>query len=355
MAQSSPLSTAHQSLNAKMAEFAGWEMPIFYQGIVAEHQAVRSAVGVFDISHMGQLIVAGANAPSWLDSMLTNDIQQLTEDGQGQYTLMLNEAGGVIDDLIIYREAADRFFLVINASKIAEDHQWLTSHLPDGMALQNLSEAYGGLAVQGPEAVALWEKLDTGCPLPERNGIARDTDFIVCRTGYTGEDGYELFAPVADIGTWWQRILDAGAAPCGLGARDTLRLEKGFPLNGNDLDSVHTPLEAGLGFFTKLKKSAVDFVGRSALEAQQEAGLKERLVAISLLGKAPPPRHDYDVLTADGKTKIGQLSSGSLSPTLGKGIGMAYLPADYAKIGTKVQIGIRQRTFEAEVVKKPFV
>ena len=347
-----PLAEYHEKLGARLAAFAGWEMPIQYRGIVAEHNAVRENAGVFDISHMGQFVASGENVALWLNQQLTNDTSVL-RDGEGQYTLMLNEKGGVIDDMIIYRESADTFFLVVNASMIEEDFAWLDERRGSGISLENQSERFGGLAVQGPKSIDLWNSLSK-VALPDRNGILRHENIILCRTGYTGEDGFELFAPVDEIGDWFDRFISGGAEPCGLGARDTLRLEKGFPLNGSDLDPVHTPLEAGLGFFVKLK-TAHDFTGRSVLERQKGEGLKEKLVGLRLLGKAPPPRHGYEVVNPSTGEVISQLTSGSLSPTLGVGIGMAYIPVELAKIGTELEIAVRQRSFPAEVVKKPFL
>ncbi len=350
----SPLHDRHESLSARLLPFAGWEMPIQYEGIVAEHRAVRESVGVFDISHMGELVVSGEESEAGLNRLLTNDLSVLGV-GEGQYTLMLNEHGGVIDDLIVYRTGPDRFFLVVNASKIEEDVAWFETHLPTGIALENRSEDYGALAVQGPDAVALWERLEAEKTLPSKNGIAEyEGGLILCRTGYTGEDGFELFAPTKAIGDWFDRILAAGARPCGLGARDTLRLEKGFPLNGSDLDGEHTPLEAGLGFFVKLDKES-GFIGSGVLARQKSEGLKVRLVAIAMTGKAPPPRHGYEVRDEEGETVPGVLTSGSLSPGLGLGIGMAYLPVAKAKLGTPLSIMVRERPFPARVVKKPFV
>ncbi len=350
----SPLHEKHLELGARIVPFAGWEMPIQYAGIVAEHHAVRKGVGAFDISHMGELEVSGAGAEPFLNGLLTNDVSVLS-DGEGQYTLMLNEAGGVIDDLILYRLAPERYFLVVNASKIEEDVTWITSKLEPGISLVDRSDVFGGIAVQGPEAVALWKSLEPGMPLPERNGISESAGgTVLCRTGYTGEDGFELFDSVDRISDWFARIIAAGATPCGLGARDTLRLEKGYPLNGSDLDETHTPLEAGLGYFVKLDKPN-GFIGREALIAQKESGLPSRLVALKLSGKAPPLRHGYEVADPSSGEIIGTLCSGSLSPTLGVGIGMAYLPVACATVGTHFVIRIRGRDFPAESVKKPFV
>lgn len=336
-----------------MVEFAGWEMPIQYQGIVAEHLAVRQSVGLFDISHMGQFVVSGPGAGNWLNNLLTNDTGKLTP-GQGQYTLMLDETGGVIDDMIIYAKDVDHYFLVVNAARIDEDFAWMEERIEEGISLENQSELYGGLAIQGPGSAGLWEKVEPGVPLPVRNGIRYQGETIICRTGYTGEDGFEFFTPVEQIGQWFERFEQAGAVLCGLGARDTLRLEKCYPLNGNDLDREHSPLQAGLGMFVKLKTD-IDFIGRDILEQQKAEGLDEKLCAIRMTGKAPPPRHGYGVIDPRTGETVAELSSGTLSPSLGSGIGMAYLPVALAAPGSPVEIGIRQKRFPAEVVKKPFV
>lgn len=349
----SPLDRYHRDAGARMVDFAGWEMPIQYQGIVAEHLAVRQSVGLFDISHMGQFVVSGPGAGDWLNGLLTNDTRRVGP-GQGQYTLMLDETGGVIDDMIIYAKDVDHFFLVVNAARIDEDFAWMNERIETGISLENQSELYGGLAIQGPGSAELWEKMQPGSPLPERNGILYHGDTIICRTGYTGEDGFEFFAPASDIGGWFERFVKAGAVLCGLGARDTLRLEKCYPLNGNDLDREHTPLQAGLGMFVKLKTD-IDFIGRDILEQQKSEGLNKKLCAIRMTGKAPPPRHGYEVIDTASGQNVAQLSSGTISPSLGYGIGMAYLPVELSTPGSPVEIGIRQKRFPAEVVKKPFV
>lgn len=359
-----PLAGRHVGLGAKMAAFAGWEMPIQYAGIMAEHLAVRAGAGVFDISHMGQIWVRGHHAAGWLNGVLTNDVSTLAV-GEGQYTLMLNERGGVIDDLIIYRCGENEFLLVVNASRIEVDFGWLENQAAGALAeeggieLDNDSDLFAGLAIQGSKAVEVWQAMvgEDGAALPERNHIARvkagnGDELILCRTGYTGEDGFELFCPVASAGFWFDQALAAGAEPCGLGARDTLRLEKCYPLNGSDLDEGHTPLEAGLGFFVKLDKG--DFIGREALLRQKESGLQRRLCAIRMTVKGPPPRPHYGVFAEGGEQALGELSSGGLSPSLKEGIGMAYLPVDHAKVGTKLGIDVRGRRYGAEVVKKPF-
>ena len=352
--QRSPLHDHHLALGARMVPFAGWEMPIQYQGIVAEHHAVRQSAGIFDISHMGEFEAEGPGALAWLNGLLTNDISALSV-GEGQYTLLLNDEGGVIDDLIVYRPGEERFFLVVNAARIDRDRDWLLAHPAERVTFRDRSAELGAFAVQGPGSRSLWHLVEPGAGgLPGHNRISEPGHITLCGTGYTGEDGFEFFAPVEEIGSWWDRFVAAGATPCGLGARDTLRLEKGYPLNGNDLDERHTPLEAGLGFFVKLDKPG-GFIGRDPLVSQKEQGIPTRLSAIRLLDKAPPLRHGYEILAANGSGKVGELSSGSLSPCLGLGIGLAYLPADLSRPGTELLIAIRDKTYPAKVVKKPFV
>ena len=349
--QSSPLESAHVALGAKLVSFAGWNMPIQYTSIIDEHTAVRTQVGIFDISHMGQFVVSGPTAAKWLNRMLTNNIERLAI-GAGQYTLMLNERGGVIDDLIAYRSGENEFFLVVNASMIDEDFTWLTRHLTDHTELRNESNLWAGMAVQGPQSQEIFAKVCPGETLPPRNGIGMlASGAIVCRTGYTGEDGFELFTPAAKGIAAWEAFITAGAKPCALGARDTLRLEMAYPLNGNDLSPDRSPIEAGLGVFCDLEKG--DFNGRETLAHQKADGPTLKLTAIQYTEKAPPPRAHYPVVSAEGRV-IGELSSGVLSPSLMTGIGMAYLPAEFSKIGNQLQIEVRGRLYPALVVKKPF-
>jgi aminomethyltransferase len=350
-----PLECAHQALGAKQVPFAGWMMPVQYSSIITEHTAVRTKVGIFDISHMGQFVVGGPTAEVWLNRVLSNNISRLAPD-QGQYTLMLNETGGVIDDLIAYRMGSNDYFLVVNASMIDEDYAWLSRHLDghhDGcVTLRNESDLWAGMAIQGPLAAEIFAAVFSGLPLPPRNGITiTASGAIVCRTGYTGEDGFEFFCPAAEGVSHWQRFLVAGAVPCGLGARDTLRLEMGYPLNGSDLSPVHSPIEAGLVFFCDLEKPS--FIGREALARQKVDGSAVKLVAIRYTEKGPPPRAHYPITDGSGKV-LGQLTSGALSPSLMTGIGMAYLPIEYSTPGSHVQIDVRGRLFPAEVVRKPF-
>jgi aminomethyltransferase len=354
-----PLHAEHVRLGGKMIGFGGWDMPVQYTGIMDEHHAVRKALGVFDISHMGQFFArsdGSAGAAAWLNSMLTNNVNKLAP-GQGQYTLMLNERGGVIDDLIIYRIADAEWLLVVNAAKITEDFEWLNPRAPAGVTLENRSEEFFGLAVQGPRAAEWFAKFSDGKTAPARNGVvqieAAGSQLFICRTGYTGEDGFEVFGPAADAVSVLGAVLAAGAEfgikPCGLGARDTLRMEMCYPLNGNDLSPERTPIEAGLGFFVDLEKG--DFTGRSVLAEQKAGGAKQRLAAFKMIGATPPPRSHYAVWK-DG-AQIGETCSGGLSPSLGCGIGLAYLPAEFAKPGTAIEIDVRGRRFPAQVEKKP--
>jgi aminomethyltransferase len=352
-----PLARIHEALGARMIDFGGWWMPVQYQGILEEHRAVRDHAGIFDISHMGELFITGPGAEAWLNRMLSNDVARL-ENGQGQYTLLLNDRGGVIDDLLCYKLGADHYLLVVNASKIEEVFLWLQSHADAGLTLENQSDLWAGLAIQGPASATLLQSLlGPDILLPARNRILTlgipNGPVLLARTGYTGEDGFEWFCPAQTAPIWWDKLLEAGRPfgllPCGLGARDTLRLEAGFPLNGADLSPEHTPLEAGLSAFVKLDKG--EFSGKSALKNQHEAGIPRQLVALVMEGKTPPPRPHYPVFN-DG-LQIGETTSGSLCPTLGQGIAMAYLPSRLCSPGTRVEVEIRGRRHPAMVAKRP--
>ncbi len=355
--KTTPLYEEHRRAGAKIIPFGGWLMPVQYTSISDEHQAVRNNVGVFDISHMGQLVATGKDAGEWLNRMLTNNIEKL-DVGTGQYTFLLNQNGGIIDDLIVYRTAPEHFLLVVNASRIAEGFAWLESHILPGVKLENRSDTYAGLAIQGPRVAELFRSLlGDNFELPPRNRI-REIEFnvmplAIARTGYTGEDGVEVFFESKYAPAFWTTVLakgqPLGIRPCGLGARDTLRLEMCYPLNGNDLTPEHTPLEAGLGFFVDLNKP--NFTGREVLAQAKEQGLKQRLIPFRMTGKGPPPRPHYAVF-ADGE-RLGEVNSGTLSPSLGYGIGMAYLPTEHAKIGNELEIEIRGQKFPAVIEKKP--
>jgi aminomethyltransferase len=340
----------HVKRGAKMVPFAGWLMPVQYTSIVEEHQAVRNNIGMFDISHMGQLIIDGGDARSWLNTMLTNNIDKL-EVGQGQYTFLLNERGGIIDDLIAYRIGDAKFLLVVNASRTDEDFAWLDRHRPNNVRLGDRSAHFGGVAIQGPRVSELFVNL------PPRNHIVDlelgGMPISMARTGYTGEDGVEVFFSKGDAVKFWNAVLeqgkDLGLKPCGLGARDTLRLEMCYPLNGSDLSPERNPIEAGLGFFVDLTKP--NFIGRDVLLKTKENGPREKLVPFKMNDKGAPPRPHYPIF-ANGE-RIGEVTSGTLSPSLNWGVGMAYINAPHAKIGAKVDIEIRGKKFPATIEKKP--
>jgi aminomethyltransferase len=345
-----PLYDEHVKCGAKMVPFAGWLMPVQYASIVEEHQAVRKNVGMFDISHMGQLIVDGNDARSWLNTMLTNNIDKL-EVGQGQYTFLLNDRGGIIDDLIAYRIGDTKFLLVVNASCTDQDLEWLTKHRRGDVKIDNRSANFGGVAIQGPRVGELFVNL------PARNHIVdleiEGMPISMARTGYTGEDGIEVFFRASDAVKFWNAVLEKGKElgikPCGLGARDTLRLEMCYPLNGSDLSPERNPIEAGLGFFVDLTKP--NFVGRDVLLKTKESGPREKLVPFKMNDKGPPPRPHYSVF--ENGERIGEVTSGTQSPSLNWGVGMAYINASHAEIGAKIDIEIRGQKFPATIEKKP--
>lgn len=371
MLKRTPLYTAHQRRGGKLIEFGGWEMPVQYSSIVDEHLCVRRASGIFDISHMGEVWVSGPAAAAFLNLTLTNDVSRLGI-GVGQYSQMCNEAGGTVDDLYVYRLEAERYLLIINASRIDADVNWLRGRLDvyPGAAqvhLEDVSALWGAVAIQGPRVV---EFIDAVVPGPSSRGTAgaKPTDLVknqigvwnyegaeilVARTGYSGEDGFEVMAPAEKIESLWERSLNLGHVgclqPCGLGARDTLRTEVCYPLYGHELDEVTSPVEAGLGFFVGWEKP--DFVGRSALLAQKGGAIAKKLVAFRMTDKSPPPRPGYPIVV-DG-VRVGTAVSGTQSPSLNVGIGMGYVPPILAVPGGQIGIEIRGRVFVAEIVKKP--
>jgi aminomethyltransferase len=333
-----------------MTGFGGWEMPVQYTGILDEHAAVRERVGLFDISHMGEFIVAGPNAERVLNHLLTNDARRI-EVGQAQYTLMCNQRGGVIDDLIVYRVEPTLYLLVVNAANIEKDFDWISRQALAPVVLENRSEAMGALALQGPNAPAVLPEAAAVGHFHIQRVRAAGTDCWVARTGYTGEDGFEIMCDAADTELLWHELIRRGVHPCGLGARDTLRLEMCYPLNGSDMTEETTPLEAGLGRFVSFDKG--EFIGRPVLMEQRDRGVARRLVAFRMTGKSPPPRQHYPILTAG--RKIGEVTSGTQSPTMGVGIGMGYVPASDAKIGAGIEVEIRGRTYPAIIEKKPLL
>ncbi len=372
MLKRTPLFYAHQRLGGKLIEFGGWEMPVQYSSIVDEHLSVRRASGIFDICHMGELFVSGPNAAAFLNASLTNDIRKLAV-GQGQYTLMCNEQGGVVDDLYAYRLGEDQFLLILNASRIDVDVAWLQSRhaalveFQSGTQLDSASARWGAVAIQGPRSHELIDQLFPGPSLKGTN-VHKVTDLKknqvgawtwtteaiwVARTGYTGEDGFEVIAPATFIEEIWDQALahgqTAGLQPCGLGARDTLRTEVCYPLYGHELDEHTTPIEAGLGFFVSLDKG--DFIGRETLARQKAEGTTKRSIAFRMAEKSPPPRPGYPIW-AEGST-VGTAVSGTQSPSLNTGIGIGYVPPSFAEPGTRLEIEIRGRRFPAEVVRKP--
>jgi aminomethyltransferase len=339
--QQTPLHDRHVALGARMVPFAGWEMPVQYEGVIQEHRAVRADAGVFDVSHMGEIEVEGPRALELLQSLLSNDLDRL-EPGKAQYTLLTNERGGIIDDLIAYQLEACRYLLVVNASNRDADFRWIKEREVSGSDVRDISDEYGLLAVQGPNAIA---KL--GLPLAPAFTFAESEvdgiEVMVNRTGYTGEDGCELLCMAEDAGALWDAILARGVTPCGLGARDTLRLEACFPLHGNDISPETDPISAGLGWTCALAK---EFTGVEVLRAIKEQGPEQKLVAFVMEEKAIPRQG----MPIEGG---GAVTSGSHSPMLDVGIGMGYVPSAQAAPDTKLTIDVRGKPRTARVVKRP--
>ena len=336
-----PLFDRHVALGARMVPFAGWEMPVQYEGVIPEHKAVRTDCGVFDVSHMGELEVEGPRAQGLLQSLLSNDLERL-EDGQAQYTLLTNDSGGIVDDLIVYRLSPFRFLLIVNAANREGDFEWMREREIPGSDVRDVSDEYGLLAVQGPRAL---ERL--GLPeAPAFSFAEGELDGIACminRTGYTGEQGVELMVPVEDAGDLWDRVVARGAKPAGLGARDTLRLEVCYPLHGNDIGPETDAVSAGLGWVCALDK---DFTGADELRQIKAEGPRRRLVAFVMQERAIP----REGMGIDGG---GEVTSGTHSPMLDRGIGLGYVPADNAAPGTELTIDVRGKPRRARVVKKP--
>lgn len=354
-----PLYDEHLALGAKMVPFAGFEMPIQYPtGIRAEHAAVREAAGLFDVSHMGEFVFEGPGALDLVQRVTVNDASRLAV-GQAQYSALCDESGGVLDDILVYRTGESSFLMVVNAANRASDLEWIRRHAEGFDArLEDRSDDYALLALQGPRAARVLSAvtdldLDGIGYFRFARGPVAEAEALVARTGYTGEDGFEIYLPAASGAAVWRALLEAGEPfgllPAGLGARDSLRLEVGYPLYGSDLDTEHTALEGGLGWAVKLDKG--DFLGREALARQKEEGVPRRLTGVVLSGKGFP-RPGYEVLH-DGEV-VGTLTSGTLSPSLGEGIGLAYLPTELAAEDTEVAIRIRDRDVPGRVRRPPF-
>lgn len=353
------LLSAHEALGAKMIDFAGWYMPLEYEGLIKEHESVRNYAGLFDVSHMGEIIIKGAQAKSYLQNLITNDIEIL-ENNQAIYTFMCYPNGGVVDDLLVYRFDENNFYLVINASNIEKDFKWMNENKQDyDIEIENISSEISELAIQGPLSQRILqeicdENLDEIKSFYFNKNIKVDqTSVLISRTGYTGEDGFEIYCKNEDVEKIWNKLLEVGEKyklkPCGLGCRDTLRFEAGLPLYGNELSEAITPLEAGFSFFVKLDKG--NFIGKNELKMQKEKGLNRKLIGFELTGKGIA-RQGYEVMAYENV--IGYVTTGYKSPTLNKSIGFALIDANYSEIGRDVDICIRKKKVKAKIINKRF-
>ena len=352
------LNDVHIALGAQMMPFAGYNMPVRYSSDIEEHQTVRNGIGVFDVSHMGEFMIEGSGALDLIQYVTSNDASKLV-DGQVQYTCLPNEDGGIVDDLLVYRFNEDKYMLVVNASNIEKDWNWIGGYNSFNASLENISDNISLFAVQGPDAVKVLQKLTTLELDPmqyytfKKGNLGEITDgVIISATGYTGAGGFEVYVYNEFAREAWDLIFEAGKdygiKPIGLGARDTLRLEMGYCLYGNDIDDTTSPIEAGLGWITKFSK---DFINKKFLMKQKEEGIRKRLVGFKMIDRGIP-RHGYDILNEHGK-KIGSVTSGTMSPSMGIGIGLGYVTTDYKTPGTEINIGIRNRQLRAKVVKLP--
>jgi aminomethyltransferase len=359
MARRTPLYDEHVKLKGKIVEFCGWEMPIQYTGVIDEHETIRKNVGLFDVSHMGQFDITGPDAMACAQYLTTNDVSALV-NGQAVYSIFCNEQGTVVDDVIVYRYSPEHIMFVVNAANIDKDFAWVTSHKKGNCEIANNSDNYGLIAVQGPKAAETLQKI-TDTKISDIKTfhftpatLAGVKDCLIARTGYTGEDGFELFSTPATAPKIWSELLKAGAAfnikPCGLGARDTLRLEMKYSLYGHEITDKTNPLEAGLSWVVKIDKPS-DFIGRDALIRVKEAGLKRKLVGFEL--KDPGIPRDGFTIKIDHKP-AGFVTSGTMSPSLKKSIGTGYVPVEHSAIGSKIYIDIRGTERLAEIVKTPF-
>lgn len=353
------LTEKHIALGAKMVPFAGYNMPVQYEGVNVEHQTVRDAVGVFDVSHMGEFLLTGPRALDLIQKVTSNDASTLTI-GRAQYSCLPNGKGGIVDDLIIYKIKEEQYLLVVNASNIDKDWNWISSHNTFDVEMRNLSDDYSLLAIQGPKAVEAMQSL-TSVDLSsiayyhfEVADFAGIEHVIISATGYTGSGGFEIYCKNSEVEQVWDKVFEAGKdfgiKPIGLAARDTLRLEMGFCLYGNDIDDTTSPLEAGLGWITKLAKD--DFIDKDFLAKQKEVGVERKLVAFELVDRGIP-RHDYPILDANGNT-IGKVTSGTMAPSVQKAIGLGYVTTENSTVDSEIFIGIRDKSVKAKVVKLPF-
>ncbi|RBA27842.1 glycine cleavage system aminomethyltransferase GcvT [Flavobacterium tibetense] len=352
------LTHIHESLGAKMVPFAGYNMPVQYEGVNAEHEIVRNGVGVFDVSHMGEFFLKGENALALIQKVTSNDASKLV-NGKAQYSCLPNNDGGIVDDLIVYKIEDNHYMLVVNASNIEKDWNWIASHNDLGVDMQNLSDSYSLLAIQGPKAAEAMQSLtaidltNMGYYTFQIGEFAGKNDVIVSATGYTGSGGFEIYFKNEDAEYIWNKVFEAGAAfgikPIGLAARDTLRLEMGFCLYGNDINDTTSPLEAGLGWITKFDK---EFTNSENLKKQKEAGVSRKLVGFEMVDRGIP-RHDYEIADANGNV-VGIVTSGTQSPSLGIAIGMGYVPTALATTDSEIYIRIRNKDIKAKVVKTPF-
>ncbi len=348
----------HLESNAKMVPFAGYNMPVQYEGVNAEHETVRNAVGVFDVSHMGEFFLRGPLALDLIQRVTTNDASVLF-DGKAQYSCMPNGKGGIVDDLIIYRISQEEYLLVVNASNIEKDWNWISSHNTKGVEMENASDAYSLLAIQGPKAAEAMQTLtevnlsEMGYYTFTKGTFAGKQNIFISATGYTGSGGFEIYVPNEVASEVWDAVFKAGESfgikPIGLAARDTLRLEMGFCLYGNDIDDTTSPIEAGLGWITKFTK---DFVDSETLKTQKEQGVTRKLIAFALVERGIP-RHDYSILDAENRV-IGKVTSGTMSPSMKLGIGLGYVDVAHASLDSEIYIEIRDKGVLAKVVKLPF-
>lgn len=355
-----PLFDVYKEYGGKTIDFGGWELPVQFSSIKEEHEAVRTRAGLFDVSHMGEIEVKGPGSLAYLQKMMTNDVSKL-KNGGAQYTAMCYENGGTVDDLLVYKMEEDHYLLVVNASNIEKDFKWLKDHLDADVEIDNLSEGMAQLALQGPAAENVLQKLTNEHDL-SRIGFFKFSEEVdlngkkalVSRTGYTGEDGFEIYCKSEDVISIWKDILEtgkcAGVIPCGLGARDTLRFEANLALYGQELTHEISPLEAGIGFAVKLNKE-VDFIGKEALKQQKENGLPRKLVGIEMIDRGIP-RHGYPVYKGD--VQIGEVTTGTQSPTLKKNIGLALIDAKETELGNEVEVEIRGKRLKAAVSSTPF-